>query len=148
VHGGFVGRHLHHGLRVGEPPEIFLVELVLAGFERRSHALPAAGGLRNNLQLLGAGPLEQEGFICRFDDRAKARQRHRFGVNLNLTHVDEALDESAQPELVQIDVAARHPARLYLCPCGSISLDELITAWMLRANSIAPATSMSKAERA
>ena len=31
---------------------------------------------------------------------------------------------------------------------GTISLDELITAWMLRANSIAPVTSMSSAARA
>ena len=39
-------------------------------------------------------------------------------------------------------------ARCYLCPCGSISLDELITAWMLRAYSTAPVTSMSSAARA
>jgi hypothetical protein len=40
------------------------------------------------------------------------------------------------------------PLFLYLCPLGSISLDELITAWMLRAYSIAPVTSMSRAARA
>ena len=34
-----------------------------------------------------------------------------------------------------------------LCP-GTICIDELITAWMLRAYSIAPATSMSSAVRA
>ena len=37
---------------------------------------------------------------------------------------------------------------LYLCPAGSMSFDELITAWMLRAYSIAPVTSMSRAARA
>ena len=41
-----------------------------------------------------------------------------------------------------IGFPARHPL------AGIISLDELITAWMLRANSTAPATSMSKAARA
>ena len=148
VHGRFVGRHFHHGLRVGEPPEIFLVELALAGFERRSQAPSVASGLRNDLHLFGARSFEQERLLRPLDDRAQAGQRHRFVVNLDLTHVDEALDESAQPVLVQVDVAARHRARLYLCPCGSISLDELITAWMLRANSIAPVTSMSKAARA
>src|SRR5262245_32400645 len=148
VHGGFAGRYFHHGLRIGEAPEIFRVELVLAGLERRGQAPSVARGFRNDLHLFGARFIEPERLVRPFDDRAQAGQRHRFVMNLNLTHVDEALDESAQPVLVQIDVAARHRARLYLCPCGSISLDELITAWMLRANSIAPPTSMSKAARA
>src|SRR6516165_12328590 len=148
VNGGFAGRHFHHGLRAGEAPEIFRVELVLAGLERRGQAPAAACGLRNNLHLFGARSVEQERLLRPFDDRAEAGQRHRLVVNLDLTHVDEALDETAQPVLVQVDVAARHRARLYLCPCGSISLDELITAWMLRVNSIAPPTSMSKAARA
>jgi len=70
MHGGFVGRHLHHGLGVGEPPEIFVVELVLAGFERGSQAPSAARGLRYDLQLFGTRSFEQERFLCPFDDRA------------------------------------------------------------------------------
>ena len=54
----------------------------------------------------------------------------------------------AAPKFIEIDVADGCNLIHHALPLGSISLDELITAWMLRAYSIAPVTSMSRAARA
>src|SRR5262249_18466769 len=138
-----------HGLGVGEPPEIFVVELVLAGFECRGQAPSVASGLGGDLHLFGARFFDQDGLFRPFVIAPKPGQRHRFVVNLDFIHGDEPLDETAQTVLLQVDTASRHRLRAsYLWPDGSIWLEELITAWMLRANSTAPATSMSNAARA
>jgi hypothetical protein len=128
MHRSFIGWHLYHRLGVGEPPEIFVVKLVLASFERGSQTPSAARGLGDDLHLFGACFFEQERFLGSFDDRAQARQRHRLVVNLDLTHVDEPLDEAAQPVLFHIDVG-RERLRDVHCPnsaCIGSRLNPLI----------------------
>ena len=97
------GRHLDQRLRAGEPSEIFVVELVLAGLEGGGEALAVAGGLGDQFDLLGAGLLEQHRLVGALDDRAQAGERHRAVVDFNLAEFDQALDEAAQAVFVEID---------------------------------------------
>ena len=108
VYRSLAGSHLHHRLGIGEPSEILVVELVLADLERGSQAPWATRGLRNDLYLFGACSFEQNRLVGPFDNRAQPSQRHCFGMRLDLIHVNKQFDESAQPVLVQIDIAARH----------------------------------------
>ena len=103
MHRGVAGRHLDQRLRAGEPSEIFVVELVLAGLEGGGEALAVAGGLGDQFDLLGAGLLEQHRLVGALDDRAQAGERHRLVVNLDLAEFDQALDEAAQAVFVEID---------------------------------------------
>ncbi len=103
VHRGVAGRHLDQRLRAREPSEIFVVELVLAGLEGGGEALAVARGLGDQLDLLGAGLLEQHRLVGALDDRAQAGERHRLVVNLDLAELDQALDEAAQAVFVEID---------------------------------------------
>lgn len=113
VHRSLAGSHLHHRLGIGESPEILLVELVLADLECGRQAPWATRGLRNDLELLRTCSFEQDRLLGAFDNRAHGGQRHRLVMRLDLIHVDQALDESAQSVLVQIYVAARHRSRTF-----------------------------------
>ena len=90
------GRHLDQRLRVGEPFEIFIVKLVLAGRENSGDAFAIAGRLGDEFELLRSGLLEQYGLVGLFDDGAQCRQRQRLVVNIDLAERDEAIDEIAQ----------------------------------------------------
>ena len=54
VHRRVAGRHLDQRLRIGEPPEIFVVELVFGGLESGGEPLAVARGLGDDLDLFGA----------------------------------------------------------------------------------------------
>ncbi len=106
VHRRIAGRHFDQRLRIGEPGEIFVVKLVFGGLEGGGEPLAIAGGLGDQLGLLGTGFLEQHGFVGGFDDGAQLGQRHRPVVHFHLAELDQALDEVAQPVFVEVEIRA------------------------------------------
>ena len=104
VHRRVAGRHLDQRLRIGEPPEVFLVKLVFAGFESGGETFAVARGLGDDFDLFRAGFLEQHRLFGAFDDRAQARQRHRLVVDFDFADLDQAIDEIAQAVFVEIEV--------------------------------------------
>ena len=96
--------HFDERLRIGEPGEIFVVKLGLGGFERGGKPLAIAGGLGDQLGLLGARFLEQHGLVGGFDDGAELGQRHRPIVHLHLAELDQAVDEAAQPVFIEVEI--------------------------------------------
>jgi hypothetical protein len=104
-----VGRwHLHHRLRIVHPPHVFVDHVALIGAEGGGQPPPAARHRRHHLVLLGADPLEVFRLRRRLDHRAQLGERDRFLVHLQLADLDQLLDEGAQAELVEVDVAGRH----------------------------------------
>jgi len=140
--------YLDHWLRIVHPARVFVHEVALVGAERGSETTAAARHRGHHFVLLGADPLEVFGLGRGLDHRAQVGERNRFLMHLHLADRDQLLDEAAQAKFIEIDVAGGCNLVHHVFPLGSISLDELITAWMLRAYSIAPVTSMSSAARA
>jgi hypothetical protein len=88
VDGSISRRHLDNLLRVGEPPEVFVVDFFLGGVERGEEALPAGSGLGDDLGSLRAGLLEQHRLVGALDHGAERGQRHGFIMDFDLAHVD------------------------------------------------------------
>src|SRR5206468_3742441 len=97
------GRYLDGLLGSGQALMIDVVELVEGRVEGGSDACPAAGDLGRELEPFGPGLAEQDAFACALDDLAQPCERHGLVVDLHLAHVDQALDEAAESELVEID---------------------------------------------
>ncbi len=104
VHRRVVRRHLHQRLQAAQALEIFVVEALLAGVERRRQALSAACRLGDDLEALRARLGEQQRLPGAFDDRAQPGERDRLVVNLDLAEIDQPLDEAAQPVFFQINL--------------------------------------------
>ena len=107
VHRRVAGRHFDQRLRVGEALEIFVVELVLGGLERAAMALAVAAVLATISTCSGPAFLNSTRLSVRSMIGAQAGQRHRLVVDLDLAHVDEAIDEAAQPVFFQVDLGLR-----------------------------------------
>ena len=116
------GRDFHHGLRVGQPLEILVVDFFFGGFERGDQAFAAGCGLGDDLGPFRARALEQDRLLGALDDRAEAGQRHRLVVDLDLAHVDEPVDESTQPVLFQVDAGRGGLGRVHRNPRDQSSL--------------------------
>ncbi len=100
-------RHLDHRLRVRHPAGELLRQVALVvGAERRGMAAAAAADRADDLEMLGAGVLEQRRLRRGLDDRADVRERDRAIVDVDLADRDQMLDKSPQPEFFEID--ARH----------------------------------------
>ena len=112
-------RHLDHRLRGRHPAGEFLRQVALVGrAERGGMAAAAAADRADDLEMLGAGVLEQRRLRRGLDDRADVGERDRAIVDVDLADRDQMLDKPPQPEFFEID--ARH-AR----PCPELSLDRM-----------------------
>ena len=89
---------------------------------------------------------ERGGAACSESNLSKP---HCVNRRQRMAHAEPAIAPVlADPQAPVVEPKARRSPASYLWPAGNISLDELITAWMLRAKSTAPVTSMSRAVRA
>ncbi len=70
MHRGVGGGHLDQRLGIGESLEIFVKQLVFAGFERSGEPFAIARGLCHEFDLFGAGFPKQDRFLATLDDRA------------------------------------------------------------------------------
>jgi len=97
-------RNLDERLRIGEPPEISFVKLVLRHAKRGGQAPTVAGRLGDQLDAFWSSLIEQHRLRRRLDNRAEPGQRHRLIMHLDFAQVYQMLNKAAQPVLVGVDV--------------------------------------------
>src|SRR6185312_13799332 len=95
---------------------------LLVGAERQSKALPRSHDIADELGALGAGGAEPHRLLIAVEHAAKIDRIDRFGANLALARLDQALGEAAQAEALGID--AVHVS-LILSASESRSLEHL-----------------------
>ncbi len=105
VHRCILRFDLDHRLRLAEPAHDLGRDGALVGLEGRGNPPPAAGDCGHQLEPLGPGLPEQRRLAGRLDPGAQIDQVDRLLVHRNLVHPAQRLNEPAQTESFEVDLA-------------------------------------------